>query len=282
MKKIILPILFIGLLSSCVAKKKYVALEKEFTDLKNKYQETNSTKENLEAKFSVIENRVDAYNEKINSLKGENVTLQRENSKKYEAVGSAAVISNEAKQKMRETLSKVNPTDLRDAKTLKDSLNLAISYNLKNRMNSSGIQNSNSVDIGIEQTMVMISVFENVLFNSASYTVKKESYGLLEKLANIIKSEPSIDVMIEGHADSRKINNQIIEDNWDLSVKRATSIVRILQDKYNVDGKRLIAAGRGSTTPLLPNTSSENMLKNIRTKILILPNIDKFFALLEK
>lgn len=282
MKKIISSLLIVLVASACVSKKKYVTLKNEFADLKNNYQETNDRKEDLEARFFAIENRVNAYNEKINALKSDNVTLKRESSNKLEAVGNAAVVSKEAKEKMRATLSNVNPQDLREAKTLKDSLNLAISYNLKKRMNTSGLENTNNVNIGIEQTVVMISVFENVLFNTASYSVKKESYGLLEKLANIIKSEPSIDVMIEGHADSRKIKNEVVQDNWDLSVKRATSIVRILQEKYNVDGKRLIASGRGSTIPLMPNTSEENRLKNRRTKIMIIPNLDKFLALIEK
>ena len=70
------------------------------------------------------------------------------------------------------------------------------------------------------------------------------------------------------------------QDNWDLSVKRATSIVRLLQDKFNIDGSRLIASGRGDTVPLLPNTSNANRAKNRRTRIVILPNLNKFFALL--
>jgi chemotaxis protein MotB len=126
----------------------------------------------------------------------------------------------------------------------------------------------------------MISVSDKLLFNTASYRVKNQAYDLIEKLATIIKSEPSMDVMIEGHTDSRTISNATVQDNWDLSVKRATSIVRLLENKYNIDGSRLIAAGRGSTMPLVENNSNENRAKNRRTRIVILPNLDKFFALL--
>ena len=89
-----------------------------------------------------------------------------------------------------------------------------------------------------------------------------------------------MDVMIEGHTDWRTISTDFIQDNWDLSVKRATSIIRVLENKYKIDGIRLIAAGRGSTIPVVPNTTKENRAKNRRIRIVILPNLNKFFALL--
>ena len=89
-----------------------------------------------------------------------------------------------------------------------------------------------------------------------------------------------MDVMVEGHTDSRTINTAVIQDNWDLSVKRATSITRILQNKYGVNPEQLIASGRSSYKPLVENTSSENRAKNRRTQIVILPNLDKFFSMM--
>ena len=281
MKTLIIPVTIIALLAtSCVSNKKYVALESKYTSTKGNLQKATLEKEALESKFLKIENRVASYNEKINSLRSDNVTLEEENSIKLDKVGNAAVISNKTREGMRETLSKVAPALLVKAKTLKDSLNLAISYNLKNKMNTSDLSGSDDINIGIEQTVVMISISDKLLFNTASYSVKKGAYGLIEKLANVIKSEPSMDVMIEGHTDSRTISNDVVQDNWDLSVKRATAIVRILEGKYKIDGSRLIASGRGSTVPLVPNTSNKNRAKNRRTRIVILPNLDKFFALI--
>jgi chemotaxis protein MotB len=281
MKLLIIPVTVIALLAtSCVSKKKYVALESQHTQIKGTLQKTTLEKDKLKAKFDKIESRVASYNEKINSLESDNVSLEKENEVKLDKVGNLAVISNKTREKMRATLAKVAPSVLAEAKTLKDSLNLAISYNLKNKMNSDDLGTSGDIDINIDQTVVMISISDKLLFNTASYRVKKGAYKLITKLADIIKSEPSIDVMIEGHTDSRTINNAVVEDNWDLSVKRATSIVRLLQNKFDVDGSRLIAAGRGDTMPLVPNTSNKNRAKNRRTKIVILPNLDKFFALL--
>jgi chemotaxis protein MotB len=268
------------LTASCVSKKKYVALENQYVDTKANLQKTTLAKETLQSKITKIENRVALYNEKINSLKGDNITLKKENYLKLDKVGSGLVVSNKTRETMRKTLSKLAPEVLAEAKSLKDSLNLAISYNLKNKINSSNLNNSDNIDLDIDQTVVMISISDKLLFNTASYRVKNAAYPIIEKLANLIKSEPSMDVMIEGHTDSRTISTDMIQDNWDLSVKRATSIIRVLESKYNIDGSRLIASGRGSTVPLVPNTSKQNRAKNRRTRIVILPNLDKFFALI--
>ena len=275
MKKAIIPALILALLAtSCVSKKKYVALQSQYTNTKGDLQKTTIEKEKLAAKFTAIEKRVEHYNNKINSLKGDNVTLERENEVKLSMVGNTAVISKQTRVLMNETLTKVDAISLSEAKTLKDSLNLAIAYNLKKSIDTSDLESSNDIDINIDQTVVMISVSDQLLFNTASYRVKKGAYKLIAKLAALIKSEPSMDVMIEGHTDSRTISNEIVQDNWDLSVKRATSIVRLLESKYLVEGSRLIASGRGSTMPLVDNSSSENRRKNRRTKIVILPNLD--------
>ena len=275
MRKLIIPIAVIALsLSSCVSKKKYAELETKYVDARGNLQK-------LELKFDKIDKRVATYNNKINSLKGDNVALERENAVKLDMVGNNAVMSNEARALMNKTLSKIDPEKLAQAKTLKDSINLAISYNIvRKTLGKAEFKNSEDIRIDIDQTVVMISVSDKLLFNTASYKIKKSGYELITKLADIIESEPSIDVMIEGHTDSRTISNVAVQDNWDLSVKRATSIVRLLQDKFNIDGSRLIASGRGDTMPLLPNTSDANRAKNRRTRIVILPNIDKFLALL--
>lgn len=282
MKKLLLLLTTTILLSSCVSKKKYVALEQQYKDTYANLQKTTLAKEELETKFAKIEKRVDNYNNKINSLKSFNSSLQQENNVKLDMVGNTAVISNSLKEKMRETLAQVNPAELAYARTLKDSMNIAVAHSLKKSMDMSALENSEDVSINIDKTVVMISVSDNLLFNTASYKVKRKAYKLIEQLANVIKSEPSMDVMIEGHTDSRSISNAVVKDNWDLSVKRATSIVRMLEKKYGIEGSRLIASGRGSSVPLYENDTKENRARNRRTRIVILPNLDKFFGLLSE
>lgn len=279
MKKVSVLAAVTVLTTACVSKKKYVQLEQQYKATQGTLQKTTLEKEALAAKFSKIENRVAIYNTKINSLRGINSGLRKQNDIKLDMV-EGAVISNSMKIKMRKTLENVDATELANAKTLKDSMNLAVSYQLKKSINVSELENSDDINVNIDKTVVMISISDKMLFKTASYNVNRNAYKTLKKLADIIKSEPSMDVMIEGHTDSRGIHNEVIKDNWDLSVKRATSIVRILENKYGVNASRLIASGRGSSLPLVDNKTSANRARNRRTKIIILPNLNKFFGLM--
>lgn len=272
LKRIIILLVFTVILSSCVSSKKYAALEQDLVDTKGQLQKTTMEKEELEARFDIIEKRVEAYNTKISSL-------QEKNDQKMEFVGNdLTVLSKDMKDNLKAVLSKVSPEELAGAKTLKDSMNLAITYNLKKSINDQELDKD--ININIDKTIVMISVADSLLFRSGSYRVSPKAYPLLEKLAEVINSEPSMDVMIEGHTDSRTIHTETISDNWDLSVKRSTAIVRILQKKYQVDPSRLIPAGRSSYLPLTTNDTKENRARNRRTNIIIMPNLNKFFALL--
>ena len=263
--------------TSCVSKKKYVALQDNYAKTQSALTKSNFEKEELQAKFAKIEARVDDYNKKIMSLADENSELTIENATKFDMVpGNSMVMSASNKAKLSETLSQMDPNVVAGAQTLKDSINLAINHNIKN----SGEAGAEDININVDETVVKISVSDKLLFNTASYKVNSAAYPLLGKLAEIINSEPSMDVMIEGHTDSRTINNAVVQDNWDLSVKRATSITRILQNKYGVEPSQLIASGRSSYKPLVENDSSENRARNRRTQIIILPNLDKFFSLM--
>ena len=280
MKKLSIVLLSAIVLTSCVSKKKYVALETENGQIKSELTKTRVAKEDLESKFNAIEVRVNQYNKKISSLTDLNNSLNKENDSKLEAVANVAVISNDTKAIMRETLKNVDPTLLANASTLKDSMDLAVSYNLTKTLDTSSLNEDEDIAISIDETVVMISISDKLLFNTASYRVNSKANDILQKLADVINSEPSIDVMVEGHTDARSINNAKVQDNWDLSVLRATSVVRKLQNEFNVAPEKLIASGRSSYIPLVENDSRDNRAKNRRTRIVILPNINKFFALM--
>lgn len=269
------------LLSSCVSKKKYMALEQENGEIKSQLTKTQVEKEDLENKFAKIQERVDRYNEKISSLSEDVEGLKIENDVKLDVNKDGTVMSNESKRRLLATLENVDSEKLAEAKTLKDSMNLAIQYNLEKTMNSSDLDEDEDIAVNINETVVMISISDKMLFNTGSYRISNKADNILQKLADVINSEESIDVMVEGHTDSRSINTEKIKDNWDLSVLRATSVVRKLQHKYNVDPVKLIASGRSSYQPLVDNNTRENRSKNRRTRIILMPNIDKFFALME-
>lgn len=273
MKKISIVLITAVLISSCVSKKKYVALELENGQIKSELTKTRVEKEDLENKFAAIQARVDSYNKKISSLTEQNDAM-------LVNVDNIAVISNETKKSMRKTLQNVDPSKLAEAKSLKDSMNLALSYNLNKSLENDNINEDEDISIDINETVVMISISDKMLFNTASYKVSNKANDILQKLANVINSEPSIEVMVEGHTDSRSISTSKIADNWDLSVLRATSVVRKLQKDYGVAPEKMIASGRSYYKPLAENDTNENRAKNRRTRIVILPNLDKFFALM--
>jgi len=273
MKNFLIIAIISASLTSCVSKKKFVALENKHEQTVSKLQKTRIAKEELEGKFARIEARAAKYNQKINALVDENEA-------KLDVIEGKLVLSEVNKKKMRAALANMNTGELLNAKTLTDSVNIAVSNNLMKSVNTNDLENSDDIDINIDDTVVMISISDKMLFRSGSYKVNPSANKILAKLAEVINSEPSVEVLIEGHTDSRTINTVGIQDNWDLSVKRATSIARLLQQKHNVDPAKLIAAGRSSYVPLLDNSTPENRSRNRRTKIAILPKIDKFFALL--
>lgn len=281
MKKIILLSLAMATLSvSCVSKKKYVQLQNDKFQTEAALAEIRMEKETLEAEKQVLEDkmgrieaRVAEYNNRINSLKDESDS-------KFTLDGKTPM-SNNTKSKLNATLANVSAEELQGANNLEDSINVAISHNLKKSISDGTSEQDDDIQITVDKTVVMINVSDRLLFNTGSYQVSKNADGLLKKLAEVINSEPSLEVMIEGHTDPRTIQTGVLQDNWDLSVKRATSIVRILESKYDVAPEKLIAAGRASYIPLVENDSKENMAKNRRTRIVLIPDMDKFFAMIE-
>lgn len=281
MKKIITLSLAIAAISvSCVSKKKYVQLQNDKFKTEAALAETRQEKEALEAEKQVLEDkmgkieaRVAEFNSRINSLK-------EENDSKFTLDGKTPM-SNDTRGKLNATLANVSAAELEGAKNLEDSINVAVSHNLKKSITDGSDEQDDDIQITVDKTVVMINVSDRLLFNTGSYQVSKNADNLLKKLAEVINSEPSLEVMIEGHTDPRTIQTGVLQDNWDLSVKRATSIVRILETKYKVSPEKLIAAGRASYIPLVQNDSKENMAKNRRTRIVLIPDMDEFFAMIE-
>lgn len=281
MKKIIVLSLAIATISvSCVSKKKYVQLQNDKFQTEAALAETRQEKEALEAEKQVLEDkmgkieaRVAEFNSRINSLK-------EENDSKFTLEGKTPM-SNDTRGKLNATLANVSASELEGAKNLEDSINVAVSNNLMKSITDGSTEQNDDIQITVDKTVVMINVSDRLLFNTGSYQVSKNADNLLKKLAEVINSEPSLEVMIEGHTDPRTIQTGVLQDNWDLSVKRATSIVRILETKYNVSPEKLIAAGRASYIPLVENDSKENMAKNRRTRIVLIPDMDEFFAMIE-
>ncbi len=282
MKKILLSLAVVFLLGSCVSKKEYAALESTHQKTKDELLaiRTNLTKCLIEAEKNQF-----LATSKITDLETTVIELQKDKRKTLEFVDNLTVLTKGANDNIKETLIQLSKKDqyikyIRKAMTKKDSLNLAVAFHLKKELKE-GLDDED-IQINVEKTVVFISISDKLLFKSGSYNVTDKAYKVLEKVAAVINGQPNMDVMIEGHTDSKTIKTEFLEDNWDLSAKRATSIARILQNRFKVTPGRLIAAGRSSYVPLAPNDTEANMAKNRRTKIIIMPRLDQFFNLLEE
>jgi chemotaxis protein MotB len=260
-----------AILASCVSKKKYTELEGNLDETKSELMQTRVEKEDLENQMEQIEMRVERYNNKIASLSTEKEGMM------VQVPNENLVLSEKNKAAMRKTLKDVPAAKLAGAKSLKDSLNIAIAHNISKNMGESG----DDLNVSIEETMVKINIDDNLLFGDSSFRVGSDADEILSRIAEVVKSEPSLEVLVEGHTDSRTVKkDSYIVDNWDLSARRSAAIVRRLEDKFGVASEQLIVAGRSSYDPLVPNSTKDNMAKNRRTQIVIMPNLDKFFAML--
>lgn len=270
-QKIVLAISVATIMSGCVSKKKYTEVENNLDDTRSELMKTRVEKEELESQMNQIEMRVERYNSKIASLQTENDGMM------VSVPNEGLVLSEKNKQAMRRTLKDVPASKLAGATSLKDSLNIAISHNISKKMGDSG----KDLNVSIEETMVKINIDDNLLFGDSSFRVGNDADDILSRIAEVAKSEPSLEILVEGHTDSRTVKeDSYIIDNWDLSARRSAAIVRRLESKFNVPSEQLIVAGRSSYNPIAPNDNKDNMAKNRRTQIVIMPNLDKFFAML--
>ena len=271
MKKVILALSLVALtLTSCGTKKKIAALEaqnKECQDLLN----STTVKLNL------------CLTEK-EALSKQNDYLKQNNSDLINSTKEITMLSTKGAQNLEKSLESLKEKDLKitrlqDALTKKDSVTLALVTSLKS---SVGISDPD-IEINVEKGVVFISIADKLLFKSGSYVVSDKAKEVLGKVAKVINSRPTFECMVEGHTDNVPFTgNAVLLDNWDLSVKRSTAIVRVLTKDLGVKPSQLIAAGRSEFIPLVDNNSADNRGKNRRTRVVILPKIDEFYEMIER
>ncbi|WP_147676827.1 OmpA/MotB family protein [Algibacter pacificus] len=269
MKKVLLlSVSTMLLLSSCVTKR-------QFTDLQAKQKETQDLLNSATVKLnSCLEDRA-AATAKVGVLESQVSDLRKNND-------NLQILSAKGASSIEKTLESIKEKELKisrlqEAVTKKDSITLALVTSLKREV---GI-NDPDIEVSVEKGVVFISIADKLLFQSGSYTVTAKAKEILAKVAKVINSKPNFEAMIEGHTDSRSYQKGLLLDNWDLSVKRATSVVRILQS-YDVSPTQLVAAGRSSYTPLVDNDTAANRARNRRTRVILLPKIDQFYEMIEK
>ncbi len=275
MKRHLFLVLGAGLLmGSCVTKKQFTQLQakqKRTQDLLN----TATVKLNAcEAEQSTAQVRIASFEERIAELKKDKQDLIESSKDLTILTQTGATNLEKSLESLKERDLKINR--LQDALNKKDSVSLAIVSSLKKEV---GLDDKD-IEINVEKGVVFISLSDKMLFKSGSYTVTERAREILAKVAIVINGKPDFEALVEGHTDDVPYSNGPLIDNWDLSVKRSTAIVRELQD-LGVKPSQLIAAGRAEYNPLVANDTPANRAINRRTKIYVLPKIDQFYKMVE-
>ena len=276
MKKILLfSLSTMFLLSSCVSKK-------EFASLEARQKETQDLLNTATVKLNVCLTDEAAASARARALEEQLADMRKTNQDLIVSNKGLTMLTAKGADNIEKTLESMKEKDvrisrLRDAVSKKDSVMLALVTSLKKEI---GI-NDPDIEINVEKGVVFISIADKLLFNSGSYVVSSRAKEVLGKVATVVNGKPDFECMVEGYTDTKSYKSGVLLDNWDLSVKRATSIVRELI-KLDVNPERLIAAGRGEFQPLVDNDTAENRAKNRRTRIVILPKIDQFYDMIEK
>jgi len=279
MKKIhFLSLAVVILLSSCVSQKKFDLLQGQYDAAKT---------ELTDVKAKVLECQIekDKFKNNVDLLEAQNKFLKENQANSIRQIENLTTLSQSASANIGDIVAQLSEKDkyingIRGAMSRKDSVNLALAVHLKSAL-SDGIQDEDII-IDVEKTVVYISISDKLLFKSGSSVISSKAKSLLSKVATVIANKPDMEVMVEGYTDNRPIRSARTKDNWDLSTQRATSVIRVLQNDYNIDPKRLIAAGRSEYLPLATNDTPEGRSRNRRTRIVILPKLDQFFDILEQ
>lgn len=282
MKKIILAACCIPLLTSCVTRKLYNELDAKYkncaeelerltgesSDLKSQSFDLGTKNKSLEAQLEEAITERDrlkvAYDQlEKNSDQAIKAEIARLNNLKEELDGKSSRVA--------ELENKLAAQD-KNLKKLKDSLSKAL-FEFEGK----------GLTVEQKNGKVYVSMENKLLFPSGSWTVSNEGKNAVQQLADVLAKNDDISILIEGHTDNDKVVGNLgggITNNWDLSTKRATAIVNIIEQTSGIDKKNLTAAGRSEFAPIAPNTSTEGKAKNRRIEVILTPKLDEISKML--
>jgi chemotaxis protein MotB len=217
----------------------------------------------LNEKIRLLENKIIEYDQMISSNLSEKEKLNLQLKKKNDD--------------LREREKKINELDSiakRQSAALTDVMN---------KINSVLVSfKKDELSVEMKDGKVYISLADKLLFPSGSATLDERGQNAIGMLAGVIKEQPTLDIIIIGHTDSVPIKTNCFKDNWDLSVSRANSVVRILTETYKVNPVQIMAAGKSQYYPVATNETKEGRALNRRIEIVILPKIDQLYNLIQK
>ena len=268
------------------AENKYTQLNGAYAELQGKYRDAQDAvakqkndSDKLAAENKANQSKIDDLNKQIDFLKANNNVVLNQ-------LKDMSVVTGAQAESIKKSLENIGAKDLyiqglQSSMARKDSINMNLVMNLKGAI---GDLSDEDINVKVDKGVVYVDISDKLLFKSGSFSISDKAKTVLGKVAKVLAAQPDIEFMVEGHTDTKQLldNGSVLEDNWDLSVKRATTVVRVLQETYGIDPKRMTAAGRGEYAPIAENNNAANRAKNRRTRIVILPQLDQFFKLLEK
>jgi chemotaxis protein MotB len=276
----VIPFLFSIILISCVSNKKFERAQTQARTTRDSLLGINS---NLLADLNTCKDSAHAKDKRIAFLADQNALLKQNNNQAIRQLQDLSVITSTQAESIKKSLDNIGAKDmyimdLQKEMQRKDSLNMALVMNLKGAI---GNMADEDINIKVDKGVVFIDISDKLLFKSGSYDITPRAKEVLGKVAMVLKNQPDLEFMVEGHTDNIPYKRGPLLDNWDLSVKRATAVVRILQNEYGLPPNHITAAGRSEYQPVTTNDTNEGRAMNRRTRIVILPQLDQFFKLLE-
>ncbi|HQV67591.1 MAG TPA: flagellar motor protein MotB [Saprospiraceae bacterium] len=292
---VVLSLLLLG--SGCVSKKKLTEANAALEAHKNLLSRCEERTKELEGqvldltrKLELSTNNLKKANEDLSSAnmklklaEDQLAVMKGSQNSLLEQLNTASVINKAGAESIKKSLEAISQQssyikDLTKTMQYKDSVNLALAMNLKKSLSDF---NDSDVSIEVKKGVVYISLSDNLLFRTASANINNSAEKVLGKIAGILNDQKDLDILVEGHTDNVPMAGECITDNWDLSTRRATAVVKLLQSKYKVDPARMTAGGRSEYVPKASNSNATGRAANRRTEIIVLPKLDQFFKLME-
>jgi len=293
MKKIILLAASIAMMSSCVSKKKLAEAQAEYSTFKassensiakvrTELRDCETSKITLESDLKNKAGEVEAKAKQVKALEDQIDYLKKTNTNLLDRMSDLSIVSKAGAESIKKSLETLNDQskyikDLNSSVQRKDSLNLALVMTLKRSLADI---NDEDVTVEVKKGVVYISISDKLLFQSGSAMINSKAEVVLEKVSKVVNDHKELDILVEGHTDNVPISTDCIKDNWDLSAKRATSVVRLLQTKFGIAPERMTAGGRSEYAPKEANTAEAGRKNNRRTEIIVTPKLDQFFQML--
>jgi len=297
MKKALMLVTSFILMTSCVSKKKLAEAQAEYssfkassennlnkirTELRDSDKLKSSIESELKSKTSELDLKSKQWVFQNKALEDQIDYLKKTNTNLLDRMSDLSIVSKSGAESIKKSLETLNDQsryvkDLNSSVQRKDSLNLALVMTLKRSLTD---VDDEDVTVEVKKGVVYISISDKMLFQSGSAIINPRAELVLEKVSRVINDHKELDILVEGHTDNVPIISSCLTDNWDLSVKRATSVVRLLQAKFGISPDRMTAGGRSEFMPKVSNASDTGRKVNRRTEIIVLPKLDQFFQIL--